>query len=416
MKNIHIKKIIYTVLGGMLGLALFITFSNTAIGQNTQTADVVTTAGGVADIVQLQLSREYLDRQGVEENSSALNNSNESAGFRIVGTSMFDDIVSYGRARFDRLAVGYDTEFDFDPYDDTKLMVDGKITIKGLAAAEGTTVPACVNDFGVISECAAGTFSCTNIPANATICPGDNSGLFQDVASSLVAACSVPVDTPYCEYTCNAGYSLSGGVCVADPTPVNGLCNEAVNNGCTTGTLNDIADSGTDHLWECTGSNGGTTDSCSMTIAGPVVNGACGIADGRTFSNPPTVKLCAINGGTASAVTTNAPFNYTWTCNGSGGGTNDSCSAFIGSALDDGWQFVCGTDGGWKLGPSVSSTVPAGNANLSNMNCSGATPPINVDGGMAGGQDFYNPDMRCWDAIPSNCSCFQFPPTMEQRC
>ncbi len=71
-------------------------------------------------------------------------------------------------------------------------------------------------------------FACTGpVPANATLCTGDDSGLTADVARTTVASCG----TPKCEYTCSAGFILQGGVCVAEqfsctgPVPANAtLC------------------------------------------------------------------------------------------------------------------------------------------------------------------------------------------------
>jgi len=49
------------------------------------------------------------------------------------------------------------------------------------------------------------------------------------------------------------------------PSPVNGLCGTVVNI-CTAGISVDIADSATDYRWNCAGTNGGSTASCSLTI------------------------------------------------------------------------------------------------------------------------------------------------------
>lgn len=69
----------------------------------------------------------------------------------------------------------------------------------------------------------------------------------------------------------------------------------------------------------------------TVTIgAGGVVNGACGGADGGLFTTTPAASLCTT--GTASAVTDN-PTTFTWDCAGSGGGTDDSCSANLGHEL-----------------------------------------------------------------------------------
>jgi len=46
-------------------------------------------------------------------------------------------------------------------------------------------------------------------------------------------------------------------------SPVNGLCGSG-NNSCSQGTLNDVADSSTQFLWNCNGFNGGSNASCSL--------------------------------------------------------------------------------------------------------------------------------------------------------
>ncbi len=65
-----------------------------------------------------------------------------------------------------------------------------------------------------------------------------------------------------------------------------------------------------------------TTFTTGTTAA---VNGACGTANGSSFSAPPTANLCSA--GTASAITN--PGSWTWTCNGEYTGTNASCSATV---------------------------------------------------------------------------------------
>ncbi|MDO8569529.1 MAG: hypothetical protein Q7R89_02000 [bacterium] len=55
-------------------------------------------------------------------------------------------------------------------------------------------------------------------------------------------------------------------------TSVNGSCSTTLNI-CTTGTLNDVADTSTHYLWSCKGVNGGVTASCSLYK--PVSTPAC---------------------------------------------------------------------------------------------------------------------------------------------
>jgi uncharacterized repeat protein (TIGR02543 family) len=53
--------------------------------------------------------------------------------------------------------------------------------------------------------------------------------------------------------------------------------------------------------------------------------GVCGTSNGGTFTTAPTTNLCTT--GTASTVSGSSPWN--WTCSGTNGGTNATCSAGI---------------------------------------------------------------------------------------
>jgi hypothetical protein len=68
-------------------------------------------------------------------------------------------------------------------------------------------------------------------------------------------------------------------------------------------------------------------DSISVTtdIASSPTNATCGSANTTTVSTGPTTNLCTT--GTASTITGTGP--WSWTCSGSNGGTNASCSANI---------------------------------------------------------------------------------------
>lgn len=116
-------------------------------------------------------------------------------------------------------------------------------------------------------------------------------------------------------HACNANNQCSAAVsssftCAAPP--VNGSCG-ATNNACTAGTLSNTPDSPTQYLWNCVGSNGGSTASCSQNKP---VNGACGAA----------VDTCTA--GTYSD-RADSPTQYLWSCLGLYGGTNASCSQDI---------------------------------------------------------------------------------------
>lgn len=57
-----------------------------------------------------------------------------------------------------------------------------------------------------------------------------------------------------------------------------------------------------------------------------IMNGTCGSASGTTVSAYPTANLCN-SGKLADIDMTGTDGVYNWDCNGSGGGTNISCSA-----------------------------------------------------------------------------------------
>ena len=65
-------------------------------------------------------------------------------------------------------------------------------------------------------------------------------------------------------WSCNGINGGTNANCSASrTTPVQGLCDEKlILNKCKQGTLDDIADSGTDYLWNCVGSGGGATANC----------------------------------------------------------------------------------------------------------------------------------------------------------
>jgi len=65
--------------------------------------------------------------------------------------------------------------------------------------------------------CAARTYSCTgSVPANAQLCINDDKGLTMDTPRTTVSGCTVRTR---CEYTCNVGFTLQNGACVAVTLP-----------------------------------------------------------------------------------------------------------------------------------------------------------------------------------------------------
>ena len=128
------------------------------------------------------------------------------------------------------------------------------------------------------------------------------------------------------------------------PTPVNGTCGAAATNypsiatafsgaKCGAGSLATTPASpafpvaGSSTTWTCGGLNGGSSSpACTATRAAATpapVNGTCGVANNVAVISKPTTNLCST--GMSSAVSGTGPWN--WSCAGSNGGTNASCSA-----------------------------------------------------------------------------------------
>lgn len=85
--------------------------------------------------------------------------------------------------------------------------------------------------------------------------------------------------------------------------------------------------------WSCNGTNGGSATSCSANkITEGVINGSCGSANNQTLASTPTTISQLCLSGTPSIVSGNGP--WTWICAGSGtGGLSVSCSALSGSGF-----------------------------------------------------------------------------------
>lgn len=176
---------------------------------------------------------------------------------------------------------------------------------------------------------------------------------------------SVYGDGPW-TWTCSG---LNGGIATscsaqkntppAPPPPgpsVNGLCGnsngvamvaEPVEELCTGGTATAVSGNGPWN-WNCLGSNGGMTVSCTAPLQPPApITGVCGSANGVPTLTTPRSGLCSA--GISSAVSGKGP--WTWSCSGTNGGGAVGCVAPL-----------AGTDVGSTGLPSLSSTPAVGEA------------------------------------------------------
>lgn len=120
--------------------------------------------------------------------------------------------------------------------------------------------------------------------------------------------------------TCNNGsITLSGTTCSANA--VNGVCGSA--NGqpyssapssglCSQGSASSVTAGSSSYTWVCNGSNGGSNQSCS---ASRVVAPSCGAANGGSFTSAPSSNLCS--SGSASSVSQSGNA-YAWSCSQNG--------------------------------------------------------------------------------------------------
>ncbi len=181
-------------------------------------------------------------------------------------------------------------------------------------------------------------------------CGSANGQAFPSAPSSglcAAGAASALAGTGPWTWTCAGTGGGTSASCRAElkiepPTPVNGKCGPA--NGqayssaptsglCSVGLASAIYGTGP-WTWACAGSNGGSTVGCraEVKIEPPApVNGRCGSANGSTTPTAPTSNLCAV--GTATSVSGSGPWQ--WGCQGSNGGSTDSCRAYPPASGDD---------------------------------------------------------------------------------
>jgi hypothetical protein len=162
---------------------------------------------------------------------------------------------------------------------------------------------------------------------------------------------------------------------------VNGLCNNSVQYACSAGTstANVAGSCGGNSTWTCTGSGGGSNDSCSKPNAACVVNGVC---------NNSTPLGCSAGSATGDNGQTSCGTTRNWTCAGSGGGSNSGTCSFAnaacpingvcnnstplgcsaGSATSDNGQTSCGTTRTWVCA-GANGGSNSGSCSFTNAAC-----------------------------------------------
>lgn len=133
-------------------------------------------------------------------------------------------------------------------------------------------------------------------------------------------------------WTCSGLYGGEASTCSAMPKQ-NAICGAASLTGHSAAPTDELCNVGKPTAlsgegpwsWQCAGSHGGATVSCS---APKMADGVCGPAHGSPFTKTPTSGLCSA--GRASRVTGLGP--WSWNCMGEDGGQTVNCVASLGSA------------------------------------------------------------------------------------
>ncbi len=183
----------------------------------------------------------------------------------------------------------------------------------------GALVSGTYTTSAVTTDCtvaASFTFVADTTPDSFSFTAQNGVALSSVITSNTITVSGVNTSTPISvtggEYRINSGSwtSTAGSVNSGDSVTVRHTASAAYSSAVTT-TL-DIG--------------GVSAGFSSTTMAPPVVNGACGSASAPALvTTAPSANLCSA--GTPSSVLAGTTA-YTWSCTGSGGGTNDnSCSA-----------------------------------------------------------------------------------------
>lgn len=257
--------------------------------------------------------------------------SGKDANFRLVGTGVFEkllsdplvgDRVSFLGNTNTKLAVGYATS---NP-DNIDLKVNGAIRVTGLVHGGSGTEKLCVNDFGVlVTEPSSGACSgytqedvnadglCQSWPASKTQRAESNAtgcrvGSYTDIADQTGSSTWT--------WTCSGVGTGSSVTCSSPRTDLDpGICRKyygeytsqpadgsAQKPACISGSYADTVDSDTEYFWSCIDD---TTTVCKARKAKQVWAGAgCGACPNGsyTLSSPQDTDAATANGDVESII------------------------------------------------------------------------------------------------------------------
>jgi len=174
-------------------------------------------------------------------------------------------------------------------------------------------------------------------PANDT---GVDSMPMRDLCTAGYA--SAVTGTGPWNWSCSGLHGGPAATCTAS-AKINAVCGAASLTGsreapsdalCNVGTASRVSGLGP-WSWTCEGTRGGASVTCKAPVMG---DGSCGLANGNQYDKAPTEGLCT--DGTPTRVTGLGPWN--WNCSGTNGGATASCTASLGSKEDVAAAVSCG--------------------------------------------------------------------------
>ncbi|MBV8060976.1 MAG: hypothetical protein JO126_02710 [Alphaproteobacteria bacterium] len=154
-------------------------------------------------------------------------------------------------------------------------------------------------------------------------------------------------------WTCSGGSDGTNTTSCSAPVIIDAACGISntgdfltapTGNLCSDGSLPAVTGTGP-WFWTCLGTNGGNNASCT---ANKTVNGACGAANGVAVSSAPANNLCSV--GTPSGISGSGP--WTWSCAGQYGGPTAFCNAPV--AVING---TCGSSNGGTFANAPSTNL-----------------------------------------------------------
>ena len=157
---------------------------------------------------------------------------------------------------------------------------------------------------------------CNPMPNNGDSCTSTYDSCKKNLSTTQYLECNrYDTWTDSCVVdVCDSWYNQVWNKCEADA--VAWVCSiDPSNMTCTAGSYIDLPDSSTQYKWECSGLNGGQSETCSRTIPVIAENGSC---DASHYN-------CSI-WSLDSASSVSWTIAWTWKCKGTNGGLTASCS------------------------------------------------------------------------------------------